>query len=580
MISLKLVTSAELDRVVQFCEHPADPACSLSADHPLYPEVADNVNAMPIRSVVASLRAHFDVFGVLETPYRDLEFWDAYIGFYAEAFKPYPLNCKRVHFFSGDHARAQELVEAILAGHSPDEPRGTGLPHHEYRGYLVLRPLSSFCVARAAVTFDETPCGQKPGIPVHPAETNTVPYCTARQKCSVNLLNGKFCISTPEFIQQDPNIGVCATASVWVSSNLMHSRFKTNRFGYRTITRQALGGSPGNPQASMFQAEELARGLSTREMKTALRATGAGTLDTRVATPGQDPKSALWSACHFTYSMVESEIPVLLCTSGPNGENHVVVAVGHALPQRVDLTKAEPIAAWCGNARLTRHRHYAISSLVRLYYAHDDSYGPFNRIHFAEGRSPSCRDRIRGKTLPKVVLDVGRDRSVRYLQEIVSPVPPMVRHGCMGPLEHVISVVEKYADAFSDTIPAATAFVWRSLLIEGAEFKRSVPRRGYSDELRAWYAQMHLPKYVWLYEFTLVHEEDQSDWLGISGDHRVIHGEFLYDATTPEYDVSCVCWRILAVRCAKDQQSISVGKTPSVVAHFTREDTDHGRRPA
>jgi hypothetical protein len=81
--------------------------------------------------------------------------------------------------------------------------------------------------------------------------------------------------------------------------------------------------------------------------------------------------------------------------------------------------------------------------------------------------------------------------------------------------------------------------------VEGADFKHSLATRGYSPRLRTWYASLHLAKYVWLYEVTMVPGASLEHWNGVSSKHRKIHGEFLYDATTPDYDVHLLAERFL-----------------------------------
>jgi len=69
------------------------------------------------------------------------------------------------------------------------------------------------------------------------------PFLKVAQPCVANLLSAHFVIDAPEFIQQDPNLGHCATASLWVTTRAMARRFGTNQYQYGTITRQAMGGS-------------------------------------------------------------------------------------------------------------------------------------------------------------------------------------------------------------------------------------------------------------------------------------------------------------------------------------------------
>ena len=80
---------------------------------------------------------------------------------------------------------------------------------------------------------------------------------------------------------------------------------------------------------------------------------------------------------------------LLLLESEETRQGHVVVAVGHGLPHEVDLSDCLPACEIVGLQRNPQESgvHYTIGNLVKLYYAHDDAYGPFNRVLFNQGRN-------------------------------------------------------------------------------------------------------------------------------------------------------------------------------------------------
>jgi hypothetical protein len=82
---------------------------------------------------------------------------------------------------------------------------------------------------------------------------------------------------------------------------------------------------------------------------------------------------------------------------------------------------------------------------------------------------------------------------------------------------------------------------------KGAKFKQSLKDRKYSESTITWYLKMLLPKYVWLFEFTdLIDDDSWDNQFAVDGRcRRRITGEFLYDATASPHDVRCLAFRYL-----------------------------------
>jgi hypothetical protein len=182
-------------------------------------------------------------------------------------------------------------------------------------------------------------------------------------------------------------------------------------------------------------------------------------------------------------------------------------------------------------------RHLLISQSVDVYYAHDDRYGPFNRLVF---RKPIDTG------VPVSVHSGGLHHSVNQrhkLESIIVPVPPTVRCGPFHPLAAVLPHFEKaYLAAFEAIKGPDLVVLWQAFLLEGAEWKSSLEPRGYAGEFRKHYAELHLPKYVWVYEFAAIRKSEISSFL--DADDRRMDGEYLYDPTTPFYEVRELSRRI------------------------------------
>lgn len=563
-INLKVVTRREMDQIVELWDSHLQQDTSrvkqLPKDHPLSPFLRKNMAPDPIRSVLSSVRGHFDVFGIMESPYMDLEFWDSHTGFYGTSFTKYSQECCRLHFFSGGDHHAEKLVELLTSGKSEKDAK-TEFPEIVYRGYCVFRPTPSHVVGRVAIEFDPSPPDVvRKGVLLTELERDGIPYLKATQTCTANLLSARFEVKTPEFIQQDPNLGYCATASLWVTSSLMSENFGTHRYRYGAITRQAIGwGNHANSEVIHDPMSEQA-GLSVSEIANGLSAIGANCL---VITPTatEQPQQMFARVSHEVYSFVESGFPVLCCIeNAKTGEGHVVTIVGHSLPKNLkidNLIRASDVLR--NKERQGFHRHYLLSSLVKLYYAHDDAYGPFNRMELVGGVSPVSepgwfKSFVKGKTHnstrsgdPAIRIALGRLRTDYLLKTSLVPVPPQIRSFGWDQLEELLLHFARYEARILEGLKQdghkKSIFVWRSLIVSGAEFKRSVWRRDYSEALKKWYAVLHLPKYVWLYEITAIDESNPSEILTIEGE-RPIDGEFLFDATCPKTDVMLLSERL------------------------------------
>ncbi len=542
--------------------------------NPLAKYLVRNQNPLPIRSILKSLLRNGKVSALVERPYLDLEFWDTHAGFYDKCFREHARHCERVHFFSmGALSQAnntspdqcprdleihliKELRGLLYRGRSWKNILKAFEPHNgiQYLGYLVFRPTLSFSVGRAAIRFDnrseEQLCKDfsctvedaRKRVGSIPLEYGALAFLKTGHPCRANVLSTPLETETMEFMQQDPNLGACATVSLWVATRVMADGFGLNRFNYATITRQALGELSGSGETVVFDPTNLGEGLSSEEIASAIQRTGARSLCFRPEEGGPVNIESM-RLQHEVYSFIESGIPVILCLGDDAvSEGHAVVVVGHSLPSFEVVEKkgfVRPAKTFMSDVA---ENHYLVSSLIPVYYAHDDAYGPFNRVVFhADGDKGVSKN-----TSPyPIVTRGGSQPQEMSLMSAVVPVPPMVHAGSTARLNELLQRFDKVVlKSLCEKFGKNLKLLWRSLLMEDAEFKASTVRRGYADEIIEWYGKMMLSKYVWLFEVTLIDEE--SHWHGqfAPQDKREILGEFIVDATTPSADFRCLAFRL------------------------------------
>ncbi len=522
--------------------------------------LAENENPDPLRSVVASLRSRWNVVALYERPYMDLEFWDSHAGLYESCFKQFRVACERLHFFSrqypGDPSDSQDtefakqLCTLFVQGLSWPEIQDVLRARFDYRevryrGYSVIRPVSSFVVSRTAIAFDERAGDQVPdAVPLLDLEKHGIPALRVAQDCRANLLNTTLTIRTPEFIQQDPHLGPCATASLWVATRSLGGDGPgTTRFPFSTITGQAIGAGDTTESTNNFYDPNAGNpGLTADEIRRAIGKTGCHAFEDNPA-PTVQTRDEADRLRHVVFSFLDSGFPVLLgALSNSQSGHHIVAAVGYNMPDSKHIPSLRPASAFLSLEADSEEsgisdRHYLLSSAVRLFYAHDDRYGPFNRVVLHD--SPEEAQKTK-KGFPRPELLIGRGNRERMaLSKVILPIPRDVRSPVFGSLVDALQNFDEspYVETYADPV-----FVWRCVLLLGRDFKQSLVHRECDDVLRAWYATLHLAKYVWLLEFRVAKRDAVCSAYDINGAR--VDGEFLYDATVPHFELHRLSGRV------------------------------------
>ncbi len=587
-IRLEPLNGDALDQLIS-CWSPEgkfDPRAAAKIAFQPFSRLSLNQNPDPIRSIISSVRRRWGAVAVYESPYMDGEFWDSHAGLYEWSFKPFAITCSRLHFFSTSTTHvpkrpndglAERICEAFTDGLTWRDVVSRIGDDLEYRGYCVLRPISSFVVSRTAISFDHRPIDQaQQNTQLHQAETDNggQPILCVRQKCRAHLLNARLDLMTTEFIQQDPHLGPCATASLWVATRRIGAvGGGTASYPFSQITHQALGVLSAAKLVNVaYDPNAGDLGLTGSQIKQAIAQTGGHCFEcspkklldseggaARAARIGLE--SLRLRLAIFTF--VDSGYPALLCATGskdPTG--HVVSAIGYLRPDRAHRPRSS-IEECLGIQLLDDYipRHYSLSGAIRVYYAHDDRYGPFSRVVFDQGGKSLEGVLEQGEPgnycRPRFTLGRCPEEEMR-LARVIVPLPPGVRNRLEGSL---IDALKVFDAEYPPHILSDVSVLWRSSLVLGAQFKASLVGRGYPSDIVKGYASVHLPKYIWVFEFVLC----DSKWQEVPWPAR-IHGEFLYDATVPYHEVHLLARRV-GDDCwdCREQPSLLPGLQESVV---------------
>jgi hypothetical protein len=504
------------------------------------------------------VRQRYSCFGIAEYPYFDLDVWEGFTSFYSSSFRQFKRACRRIHFFDGAEAVASQVLRYLRNGESLRKIESLGV---QYKGFTIVRPLSSFVVGRTAIKFDERGPQEIGHVDKHALESTGTPFCKGEFEQCANVYATRLTICAAPFIQQDPVIGVCASAALWSASQVLANRYGLHKFPYTTITHQALY-SRLLPSFPMRKDAALSPGLNIQHISDALAHTGATPL---TVYPGEGRGNAQSLQARFrflTYTFVESGMPAILCFQSEAGY-HAVTLLGHLLPGAQDQSDIAETQAelTCGASIAMSGRHHLIGQGVQLYYAHDDAYGPFNRIHIlndavARDRSNQLPDNhfLKNSACLIALGRTGADLARAYA--LIVGLPRYVQNSPEGVMVHAIRELESWLRRIEGT-SQQFSLLWRCLLVETSRFKSSLHLRDsrLPYMIRRKYDSLHLPRFVWLVEFTVIPSGNLEDM----GKRRHVDGEFLYDSTTPIWEPWCITQRV--GNCFRDLRETRVFQT-------------------
>jgi len=467
-------------------------------DEEVWPDY--NVNTAPLECILNGLKKWYREpcrTVVVERPYLDKDYLDEYTAFYAGSFRAYPHICSRLHFFS---CRIPRRTYRRFDKYSAS-----------YLGFCVLRPTDLLRTGRSVLAF--------------PDKDPENSFILARAEgVETHILTSEMSVSGTPFMQQETQVGVCATAATWMATRCMSYGFGYREYRPSEITRFA---QQHFPSGRVFPAKS---GLSQPQILDALRTMGleAEFISRFDIEPSEFLKEAAaswceqelahWSLAAAVYRYVESRLPVILMTG-----HHAFVAIGHTY--RPD-----------SNALL------AVQHLPAL-YINDDSRGPYLELPL-DSVAPSgtslvnanadreTEGRIRRRTFREVVGAIllsppectlsgqdAEDDALQLLRDLAKSLPLEVREEFRKELGGVDLASE---DGILSELYCRT-YLRTQLDVKRWYLEAPLPQRIRNTILR-----MCMPKYVWVVElstFPLISCPQKAN--------RKRLGEVIMDSTAP-----------------------------------------------
>jgi len=277
-----------------------------------------NQNAMPLLTVFRLVTAQGANCIVVEHPYLDMDFWTSFSLVHTRSFFDVSKYGWRLHFFKHKREGHNSIEESLYSGITMRELTDQGW---EYFGFTTIRPTTSYNIGRTVLRC------YPPGIQ-HYVRSNSPHFA--------NVGSSHLEVVGVPFLQQDPAVGMCATASIWSATQILSSGFGLNKFPFADITRYAID-SPGKSILGGISLDQFrGRGLLISEICEVLRLFGSAPLQ---KLPAEYPGGTRAAFLRFlVYTFVESKLPVILILKDPKEiVSHAVTVVGHLHPGQLTL---------------------------------------------------------------------------------------------------------------------------------------------------------------------------------------------------------------------------------------------------
>jgi hypothetical protein len=415
---------------------------------------------------------------VIETRYVDSDYRSELSAHYSKAFSSYRDATRRVHFF-----RASDITKENVWQLSAEQAAS-------YLGYIVLRPQVAAVVGR---TMLAPPPALKRAIRTAVAET-------------VTLLGQELAIKAVPFMQQDTQLGSCATAAIWMCHYSAHRA--DNRVARRTVAQlsQLIDPSLGLGRAVPSTGATLA------QMSDLLGRSGLPSLyyDLSRLTDDDRPDGKNWlkrrnnrddQTTRVCCRYLNSGLPVIaIVRHAPGGKNG-----------RVDLAEDGALHA------ITVCGYHRVGQSVRL-IAHDDRRGPYMTY----------------SSTVKSYDELWREHCGWFY--LLAPLPEKLwLPGEAAERAGTEFLINAARIASPEVATAATlhklfdegAVSFRTFAMTGNRFKRRIIPLITDDVARQAYAEARLPRYVWVVEAI--------ERKARKGERpKCVIAEVVYDATSDE----------------------------------------------
>jgi hypothetical protein len=468
-------------------------------------EIAPRRDIESLNAILTQLRELGAKSVVIEARYYDRDFSAEFSAFYSKVFTPYSKSCRRFHFFNVD-------LSAVLAG-APTQIAAKLeeiSEHHDYLGFIVVRPIEHAPIGRAVM-----------GAPKSPPDSHS--DILVRSRFDTHVLGATLSVVGAPFTQQDSRIAACAQASIW-----MACRHFFSRHGGPWISTADITDAASKPTDHVLSSALPAgsAGLTVDNMLRALRAAGREPL-IYGAQFDQASQHFAWPAAMQPHTVIDryidSGIPVIigLLPWQPNVTIwHAVTAVGHNVGAKLHPTSP--------SGTHTR------ADFCQYFLVNDDQRGIGLRMPLRPGlpheQTPYSIKDVVYLIIPlpsKVYIPaesaerLAWDFLDRYCTEW-----PALRQAYQSKLGASAMMGDDFVQA-----KTGKKIVARTYLTYGWRYRQRMIKNTCSDTIKEVALKAHLPRYVWVTEFGT-----ESSFSHVDGDAIRVLAHAVSDATSSNFE--------------------------------------------
>ena len=394
---------------------------------------------------------------IVEKNYTSLTFLEDYINYYAHCYTKYDKNCRRIHLFgkSFDEMSFQNMLYSDKEEYNEF--------WKSYLGCIVIKPLPKGTIG---VTYLETYDGDRP--------RNR--YYTAISHQTINLYGTSLKLNTMPFLEQDSNVGSCASTALWMAFQKTSELFHTPRPSPSEIT--LLAGTDLYNTGKIFPS----KGLELSQICKAIYNNG---LHSELRYSENEITDRSWVQ-GFVYAYLSAEIPILLGIEIEDIGSHLITLNGYRF--KFD------------NERIIQKIDYK-SQFVSKFYAHDDQTGPFSRLKFNKGndkyflRTSWWKANVDWSKPPQDIKTYFKDEENYYNCKPVCLIVPLDKK-IKVPYEEVLDKIKIIKYLFS--VFLKTEFIWDIFLIKSNTYKEQIKKQVKQKKKLRKLLYTSLPQYIWV----------------------------------------------------------------------------------
>jgi len=430
-------------------------------------------------------------FIVVEDDYVDRDFCVDYSKYYSSTHTHVSRVCRRIHFFKKPQLRdfkgpvkSSEVVRSSATlKRLFKSPSGTEKLQKLYCGFTVIDGIYKDKYGRSkghvGRTVLRTYCGDENECKKEGNKKRSV-FHTYKQK--VSLFGHELTIDSLPFTSKDEDVGMCATAALWVAQFPLMERHGGDRFSQYEITDIAS-------KIELGEERRFPDGLSDRQMNGFLQKRG---YEVERLSVRENNGTTIVAAIK---TFVDAKIPIIATLSMREREKCARKICADFDDDHKDDHRCEDYAKIRNDDELDGHAvvitGYSLDVEGKMdgIYVHDDNFGPYARVKFNDGK-------VNVWEYKKEKEEYG-DCCLVSLDALTFPIYPKIKLPYLSVLKESNTIQKNY---FKDA-------PYEIILIEGKKYKKEILCKNDLFDLKnkslvtQKILEMKMPRYIWVVRF-------------------------------------------------------------------------------